>query len=77
MLILDACNLLAYMQLLKLNAKFYLSMLQLQAAKASVTERSSYEASRQNELQKRCNKYEQYAEQYRTQRVCCSTYWEH
>jgi len=48
----------------------YLLLLQLQASQASVPECSSaYEAYRQNELQQKCNKYEQFAEQYRAQRV--------
>ena len=54
------------------NAEACLLMLQLQASKASsltLTERNSYEDYRQNELQQRCSKYEQYAEQYRAQRV--------
>jgi len=44
-------------------------MLQLLVAKTSLADRSSYETWRQNELQQRCNKNEQYAEQYRSQRV--------
>jgi len=55
-----------------LYIEVYLLFLQLHASKASLTEYNSYEAYRQNELQQRCNKYEQYAEQYRAQRVCSS-----
>jgi len=49
--------------------EFHLLTLQLETAEASLAERSSHETSRENELQQRCRKYEQFADQYRTQRV--------
>jgi len=50
-----------------------LLLLQLQAAEASLTERSTREAARQNDLQQRCTKYEHVVAQYRAQRVSSST----
>lgn len=55
------------------TTEFYLLPVQLQVAEASFADRSSYESWRENELQQRCTKYEQFAELYRTQRVRSSS----